>query len=158
MAEVVGIVAGAVQFLDVGARVLVGLSRFCSDLQHVPRKIKRVRQQLEQTLRLVESIKSDVEAPNTGPGTTLSGMIPQSQATEGKALLVDATARVKELLALLDKLSLTGDGFIKKAWRSVVAVKKEEEILSKCKDIEAISCSLQTWMQHQSLLLIRDDM
>lgn len=158
MAEIVGIVAGAVQFLDVGSRVLINLSRFCSDLQHVPRKIKRVRQQLEQTLRLVESIKSDVEAPNTGPGTSLSGIISQPQADIAKSLLKGAAVQVMELQVLLDKIAPTGNGFIEKTWRAVVAMQKEEDILRKCSDIEKPAGLLQAWMQHQSLLLIRDDM
>ncbi|KAL1635247.1 hypothetical protein SLS58_010323 [Diplodia intermedia] len=158
MAEVVGIVAGAVQFLDVGSRVLISLSRFCSDLQHVPRKIKRVRRQLEQTLQLVESIKSDVDAPNTGSGTTLSGIISQPDVDYAKGLLDDAAAHVAELQVLLNKLTVTGDGFVRKAWRAVVAVKKEEEILSKCSDIETTTGLLQTWMHNQSLKLIIDDM
>lgn len=158
MAEVVGIVAGAVQFLDVGSRVLISFSRFCSDLQHVPRKVKRVRRQLEQTLQLVESIKSDVEAPNTGPGTTLAGIISQPQVDIAKSLLEDAAVQVTELQVLLDKIALTGNGFVEKTWRAVVAMKKEEDILRKCSDIETTAGLLQAWMQHQSLMLIRDDM
>ncbi|OJD38063.1 uncharacterized protein BKCO1_500093 [Diplodia corticola] len=157
MAEVVGIVAGAVQFLDVGSRVLISLSRFCSDLQNVPHKIKTVRQRLERTLQLVDSIKSDVEAPNTGPGTTLSGIISQPQVDFAKGLLEDAAAQVTELQVLLTRLAFTGDSLAKKAWRAVVAIKKEEEILSKWNDIETTTGLLQIWMQHQSLKLIRDD-
>ncbi|KAL0260134.1 hypothetical protein SLS55_005880 [Diplodia seriata] len=126
--------------------------------EHVPRKIKRVRRQLEQTLQLVESINSDVDAPNTGPGTTLSGIISQPDVDYAKGLLDDAAAHVAELQVLLNKLTLTGDGLVKKAWRAVVAVKKEEEILSKCSDIETTTRLLQTWMHHQSLKLIRDEM
>lgn len=158
MAEIVGIIAGAVQFVDVGSRVLISLSRFCSDLQHVPRKIKRVRRQLEQTLQLVESIKSDIEAPNSGPGTTLSGTISQPQVDFAKGLLKDAVVQVMELQILLNKIAPTANGFVKKTWRAVVAMKKKEEILGKCGDIETTAGLLQAWMQHQSLRLIRDDM
>lgn len=162
MAEVIALTAAAVQFLDVGGRVLIAFSSLCSGLKRVPAKVKAEIQQLEHVLVVLRTIETDVTAPSNGLATALTGVLIQSQISEAKALLNDAVSQAKELEVILKSLvPPTQESALRKAWRMIISQKKEEEILERCRGLEAVKSTIQLWQErcnYARLVLIEDHM
>ncbi|KAJ9667412.1 hypothetical protein H2201_002613 [Coniosporium apollinis] len=148
MAEVIALTAAAVQFLDVGGRVLVAFSSLCSSLKRVPAKVKAEIQQLEHVLIVLRTIETDIAVPNNGLATTLAGVLTQTQINEAKALLNDAVSQAKELEVILRSLvPPTQESTLRKAWRMIISQQKEEEILERCNGLEKVKSTIQLWQE-----------
>lgn len=157
MAEALAVAAAAVQFLDVGARLLLVLSRVCTDLRHVPREIEDTVQELKEFLQLVRLLDSDIRAPNTGPASTLNGALAAAHIDHATSLLSQCIIQAQQLEETLSPLVLkANDHAIRKAWRAVVALKTEKEILRKWDRLQRLKASLCVWYNHTSLLLLKD--
>ena len=140
MAEV-AIGASAIQFIDVGVRLLLGLSRLYSKLDHVPEKIEKSRATLQHLLLIAEVVKSNHVSSYAG-----------SQAAEFNLACSECIKLVKELASLLDDLTAaTNDGPFRRAWKAIVAVKKEKEILDICERLEQYKTTLSLWLFHTIL-------
>ena len=135
------IVASAIQFIDVGGRLLLGLSRLYSKLDHVPEKIEKSQATLRHLLVVAEVVKSNHVNSYTG-----------SQAAEFNLACSGCIKLVKELASLLDTLSAaTNDGPFRRTWKAIVAVKKEKEILDICERLEQYQTTLSLWLCHTIL-------
>ena len=159
MAEVLALTTAAAQFIDVGSRVLIKLSRLCSDLQNAPKAVETARSNLSVLVRLVERIKQDLEAARSGPASTLQGAVPPER-------LAPATTSLDECLSKADKLSRTLDNLVpkcsdnvaKRVWRAIVTVKKEKEILGSLMCLEQLKSNLGLWYQLETLSLVNDQL
>lgn len=162
MAEIIALTAAAVQFLDVGGRVLIAFSSLCSGLKRVPAKVKAEIQQLEHVLVVLRTLETDITAPSNGLATTLAGVLTQSQINEAKALLKDAVTQAIELEVLLKSLlPPVQESAIRKAWRIIISQKKEEEILEQCRGLEEVKSTIQLWQErcnYARLVLMEDHM
>jgi hypothetical protein len=138
MADVVGLVASAVQLIDVGGRIIFKLSRFCVELQKVPQKLKKAKGQLEQLVNLLQMVKSDLQAPDRGPASTLAGLQSPDQMKVASSLISDALHQAKELSEILHGLEPTNGTFLKRKWRNVVSFQKEEDIVERCDRLESL--------------------
>lgn len=152
MVDPVGLGAAVVQFVDVGWRVSIGISRLCSDLKGAPQKVKSASRKLKHLLNLMRLIESEISTSQT---STLDVNIPQAQLDIRKELVEDCVRRAKELEDVLKKLtSEPGDNLLKKTWRAVISAKNESTILEKCSDLEDLKSSLSLWYESRSLNLV----
>lgn len=159
MAEIVAVTAAAVQFLDVGGRVLIKLSRLCSDLQHAPKAVETARSNLRVLVRLVGKIKQDLEAARAGPATTLQGAVSPERLATATTSLEECLAEANELFQTLDGLVCErSDNVAKRAWRAIVSVKKEKEILDGLTRLEQLKSNLALWYQHETLALVNNQL
>lgn len=146
-AEIVGLAAAATQFADIGWRVFLGLSKICSDLRHAPQSVRDATLQVQQTVEVIELLRSETST-TAFPST-------RSQASIA-ALIKDALSQAIGLEALLDGLtSQAGEQRAKRAWRSVVTVKKEDEIGQRCQKLDAIKNTITVWIGQENLSLLR---
>ncbi len=149
MAEI-ALAAAVVQFVDVGWRALIGVSRLCSNLEQSPRKVKRARQQLKHLMDLVQIIQAD-----TGPASSITKTIPQAELVVVISIIQDCTRQATELEMILQKL-VPGpqDPFWKKTWRAVISVKNESDILEICTHLEVSKSSLSLWYESRTLMFV----
>ncbi len=156
---VVGMAAAAVQFLDVGGRAFIAFSSLCSNLKRVPKRIRAEFQQIEQVLDLVRMIEADIKAPNVGSGITLAGLLSQTHSDAATRLLDNAISRAVDLeITLKSLLPAPQESARRKAWRSVISVQREEEILERCRSLEEVKSTIQLWQNHANLVLTEDVM
>ena len=140
MAEV-AIVASAIQFIDVGGRLLLGLSQICSKVHHVPEKIEKSRATLQHLLVVAEVVKSNHVSSYAG-----------SQAVEFNLACSECIKLIKEFASLLNGLTAaTNDGPFRRTWKAIVAIKKEKEILDICERLEQYKTTLSLWLFHTIL-------
>ncbi|KAF5004304.1 hypothetical protein FDECE_9189 [Fusarium decemcellulare] len=149
MAEVLGIVAGATQLLDLSARVLVASSRLYSKLKNVPGEIETLKKNTQQFIDLLWMISSDFDI-SLGPQGN-----PLHVAHRVTSLLHDAMGESEELALLLERLSVNSSSSVKRVWSAVVSAKQERDIAERCQRIESLKSSLQLWYQHQSSVRMR---
>ena len=140
MAEV-AIATSAIQFIDVGGRLLLGLSRLCSKIRHIPEKIKESQATLQQLLVIAELVKSNHASSYTG-----------SQAADFNFACSECIKLVKDLAVLLGGLiaAVNDDPFCR-TWKAIVAVKREREILDMCERLEQHKTTLSLWLFHTIL-------
>lgn len=131
MAEAVGTVAGAIHF----THTALSLSQLYCDIQDVPQRIGRIRQNLDLSLKLVDLIGPDISALNTPLRTKFS----------------EATAEITDFEKYLDSLLPSDAGSIKKSWNSFVVLTKEKGILSRSQHIERRIDLLYACVQHQMM-------
>ncbi|KAJ3535244.1 hypothetical protein NM208_g7216 [Fusarium decemcellulare] len=149
MAEVLGIVAGATQLLDLSARVLVASSRLYSKLKNVPGEIETLKKNTQQFIDLLWMISSDFDI-SLGPQGN-----PLHVAHRVTSILHDAMDESEELALLLERLSVHSSSSVKRVWSVVVSAKQERDIAERCQRIESLKSSLQLWYQHQSSVRMR---
>ncbi|KAF4471437.1 hypothetical protein FALBO_1642 [Fusarium albosuccineum] len=149
MAEVLGIVAGATQLLDLSARVLVASSRLYSKLKNVPGELETLKKNTQQFIDLLWMISSDFDI-SLGPQAN-----PLHVAHRVTSILHDAMDESEKLALLLERLSVNSSSSIKRAWSAVVSAKQERDIAERCQRIESLKTSLQLWYQHQSSVRMR---
>lgn len=159
MAETVAVVAAAVQFLDVGGRVLVKLSRLCSDLRRVPKTMKTAQHDLTTFLALTRMIQADLGASRTGPASTLNGVITAGSLDMAAATLGKCICEANELYNILSGIvSERSDSVTKKAWLAVVGVKKKQKIVDGFVRLQSLRSELNVWYSHETLALINRDL
>ncbi len=127
MAEV-GIAASVIQYIDVGGRSLIGLSRLCSTLRHVPQTIENSQTNTQPSPSHCKNCQiqsSDLTCGNTGRGIWFY------------VLYSDCIKLAEDLESLLNSLTVAVyDGPLRRAWKTVVAAKKEKEIFHICERLE----------------------
>lgn len=150
-AEILGIVASAARFVDVGLRALPALTKLYSDLQNAPRKLKAAVCGLQQLIRLVQIIQTDIERPYHGPGSTPGISIAPDMLLRPLHSSTNVD-EAKQLESLLYQLTSTPSGHIlKRGWRIVIALKDESDILEICKRLERLKSALNLWLGNESL-------
>ena len=157
-AEAIGLAAAAIQFADVGWRAFLALSRLFSDLRQVPVKMKNAKRELELLLKFVEILKSDLGVATSGSTFILNGCITSTQYTSALSLFDECKDQAQELERILTQLAPNEHRGIKRAWRMVVSVKMEHEIVSRCVRLESLKTSFNIWYGHVNLLLLKTQM
>jgi hypothetical protein len=139
MAEILGITASVVQFIDTGAKLSIKLSSFCSDVHDAPETVCSLLLDLNHQLDIARGIQDRTSQ------MTLS----VSTAQNVPSLLQTHINLAQELLALLLSLELGPcDSMIRRSWKAIRAVKKKERILDICERLERQKTGLALWFSH----------
>ncbi|GME25412.1 uncharacterized protein LTHEOB_2091 [Neofusicoccum parvum] len=102
-------------------------------------------------LRLVQSIRHDLDRISNGTGVIPVGLIAQSDLDEVNSVIKQALGQIQGLEDILDGVGSPADaGKLKRSWRSLRA---QNEILEKFQGILGLKDSLQVWLNRQTLLL-----
>ncbi|KAM5353590.1 hypothetical protein ACJ41O_000240 [Fusarium nematophilum] len=144
MAEVLGIVAGVAQLLDLSLRVVLASSQLYTKLKNVPGEIETLKKSTQQFIDLLRIISFDFSIP-AEPGS-----VSLQVAHHVTSLLHDTVKESGGLARLLEDLSIAETNTIKRTWATVVSAKKEKELTDRCHRIESFKSSLQLWHQHHS--------
>lgn len=156
MAEVVGIAAAAVQFLDVAARLAVTLSRVCGELKYLPRKVRAIAEELTEFTRLIRFLDSDIQAPGTATASTLNGALSPTSIALATDLLGRCIVEAQHLEDILRPLvPKATDTAIKRSWRTVIGLRKENEILDTWMRLQGHKVNLSLWYHRETLVLLR---
>ncbi|RSL54126.1 hypothetical protein CEP53_007527 [Fusarium sp. AF-6] len=149
MAEVLGIVAGAAQLLDLSTRVLVASSSLYGKLKNIPEEIETLKKNTELFIDLLWMISSDFDGP-------INSQVHSLHVTHRiTSILHDARKESEELALLLESLSSNNSSSMRRKWSAVVSATKEKEIAERCRRIESFKSTLQLWYQHQSNARLR---
>lgn len=139
MAEVLGITAAVVQFLDIGLRLTLKIRSFSSEVHDVPRKLNSVREHVMQHIEVASSIQTSVIS------STLS-LDPGSEALL-KTILDDQRREMELLLKLLEIVTdKADDGLLRRGWNGIQAIDKKKDIESACDRIEAKGNLISLWL------------
>lgn len=120
MAEVFGIVAGAIGVLDVSARGLQHLHRICTKWKHAPEEISALHNELQDLRVVIHQVKEAgkaIEAASPGDGVL---------ATTLAVYLRNANEYVKQLNDSVDWLAAQSD--IKKKYKWLRREGKVEDL------------------------------
>jgi hypothetical protein len=153
--EVLGAAAAAAQFVDVGWKVVISLSRLISDLKQATKKVKVAAQKLEQLVHHVQLMQEDIQTLAFRDATTQSKRFSDGHLDAITALLGECADEAATLDNLLNKL-IPGqhERAIQRSWKAIVSVKKETEILERCAKLDRLKLSLNLWFSHSSLILL----
>ena len=64
-AEVLGVVAAAIQFADVGWELFLGMSHLLSDLNNTPHRMRLAASRIQQLVEIAARIKEEFLDPTT---------------------------------------------------------------------------------------------
>jgi hypothetical protein len=147
--EILGIVAASWQLLGQGPKVLLALSGLCSRLRDAPHEVLKTVEEIENLIQLTESIKTSFE--NTS-FTLQGGNSSASSHAFGVRLLEECAKESADLENLIKPLLPTkSDSLIRRSWGAVIKTKKTEQILQRCRHIEAKKSSLILWLNFVKL-------
>ncbi|UPL03730.1 hypothetical protein LCI18_014664 [Fusarium solani-melongenae] len=149
MAEVLGIVAGAAQLLDLSTRVLVASSSLYGKLKNIPDEIETLKKNTELFIDLLWMISSDFDGP-------INSQVHSLHSTHRiTTILHNLRKESEELAQFLEGLSSNNSSSMKRKWSAVVSATKEKDIAERCRRIESSKSTLQLWYQHQSNARLR---
>ncbi|KAJ4251141.1 hypothetical protein NW757_006686 [Fusarium falciforme] len=113
MAELLGIVAGAAQLVDLSTRVLVASSSLYGKLKNIPDEIETLKKNTELFIDLLWMISSDFDGPITSQVHTLH------VTHRITSILHDARKESEELALLLEGLSSNNSSSMRRKWSAV---------------------------------------
>lgn len=140
MAEILGITAAVVQFLDVGLRLCLKIHSFSSEVRDVPQKLNVVRDHLIQHVEMASSIQTSI--------TNSSFNLDDSSEALLKVILDGQRLEMMELLLkLLDSITnKADDNLFRRGWNGIRAIDKKKDIESACDRIEAKGGLISLWL------------
>ncbi|RSM15959.1 hypothetical protein CEP52_000428 [Fusarium oligoseptatum] len=132
MAEVLGIVAGAAQLLDLSTRVLVASSSLYGKLKNIPNEIETLKKNTELFIDLLWMISSDFDGP-------INSHVHSLHVTHRiTSILHDAKQESEELALLLEALSSKNSSSARRKWSAVVSATKEKDIAERIQMVVGI--------------------
>ena len=153
MAEALGIAAAIVQLVDIGGRVLILSSRLCSEFKNVPGKMITIRREVRHSIDLLRLVDLDLAG-----GHDSAALSPPENLRVLADILKETIQQAKELAKLLEEISAPQGTQIKKAWNSIVSVKRQKEIMDRCQRLESLKSDLQLWYQHRIVAMTQQQM
>ncbi|KAI9801183.1 MAG: hypothetical protein M1825_003457 [Sarcosagium campestre] len=144
----------ATQVADVGLRAALGLWRLASDLKNVPDKIDKAKRELDLLLALVNMIRADLDLATASSAPREKSLLTSAQEASAQALFNELKDQITALEVTLIKIDPNSKKGLKRAWRKVVSVEAEREVMSRCSRLEGLKGSLNVWYNHVSLLMI----
>ena len=137
MAEIVGVVAGIVQFVDVAVRLSSCLSRVCSDIRNVPGRLDQLRTDLDRQLEIAQEVQSH----------HLLTLVPMAASSAFDQSLLEYIVLAEELHKTLEELLASNTkGRLKRSWDRLRSVRKKEDILHQCERLEQKKGTLSLWL------------
>ena len=139
MAEL-GVIASAVQLVDVGGRLLISLSRLVSNVRDAPNKILVLQQEVEQIEALVRLIRTNPD------------VVAQSSSPLDVSILSNAVEAIEQLQRILDELNIApNDRVPRRVWKGLLSVKKEKALEALCRELERHKSTLIVWFEKNNL-------
>lgn len=139
MAEILGITAAVVQFLDISLRLCIKIRSFSGKFRDVPHKLNVVRHHLTQHMEVVSSIQTSI-------GDSSFSLDASSEA-QLKLILDDQRREMELLLKLLESITnKVDDGVFRRGWNGIQAIDKKKDIEAACKQIEAKGGLILLWL------------
>jgi hypothetical protein len=149
MAEILGIVAGATQLLDLSARLVLASSHLYTNLKNVPEEIEALKKNTQDFHDLLWMISGDLDGPlNSHPNSL-------HVTHRIVSIFNDAMQESEQLAILLERLSIKSSSSVKRLWSSVAGLKEKTEIADRGRRIESLKSSIQMWYHHQSIMRLR---
>lgn len=150
MAEAIGILSGAVTFIDAGIKVATLLS----SLKNAPRRIAAYREELRGMVQLVNTIKNDLDRLSNGTGWLPQSLMSQSDLDELQRYMQEAAEVTKQVEAFLDVATASPQaGRMEKSWKAVRARKLQGEITERLERMGSLKASIQLWFNRQTYLI-----
>ncbi|KAI0410263.1 hypothetical protein F5X98DRAFT_359939 [Xylaria grammica] len=148
MAEILGISAAVVQFIDIAFRLSSGLGNLYKDLRDVPAELQDLKLDIDQQIAIAEYIRSSHAVFwNTSP--TGSAMPCPVDGTLASYMLL-----MEQLLELLQSIANKDDaGTVRRSWNAVRAVHKRKSVLEVCDSLEKKKSSVILWLSNANLQL-----
>jgi hypothetical protein len=141
--EIVGLVAAAAQFADLGAKVLLGLSSLISSLRDVPSRIESAATALKIFVDLSHALRAHLE---TLPPPAIS----EATQTQIKDLFDACGSETCAITNILEEITTkTSDNKLAKTWKRLVGVKREKDILERFERLERHKSSLVLLLEDQ---------
>ncbi|KAL1640996.1 hypothetical protein SLS58_006438 [Diplodia intermedia] len=150
MAEVIGILSGAITFIDAGSKV----AKLLSSLKNAPKRISAHQEELQDMVRLVTNMKDDLNRLSNGTGSLPSWLISQSDLSEIERFIRESESTAKQLEAWLDVSAASSQqGRVEKSWKAIRARKLQSTILEKLEKMKDLKGSMQFWLNRQTYLI-----
>ncbi|KKY21374.1 hypothetical protein UCDDS831_g04215 [Diplodia seriata] len=150
MAEVIGILSGAITFIDAGSKV----AKLLSSLKNAPKQIAAYQEELQDMVRLVTSMKDDLNRLSNGTGSLPSWLISQPDLSEIERFIRESESTAKQLEAWLnDATASSQHGRMEKSWKAIRARKLQSKILDKLERMKDLKGSMQFWLNRQTYLI-----
>ena len=144
--EIVGIIAAASQFADIGWRVFLGLSRICSDVQQASQKLRNVTLRVGQTIEVVELVRRQ-HAVTTLPLRQIDAILLE--------LLQSGFEEANRLQTIVDELSTSlGDTKFKRVLKMVMSSKKEDDIIEGCQILANLKIDIMSCLGQETIALM----
>lgn len=139
MAEV-ALAATVVQFIDVGGRTLLLLSRLVSEIKDAPDKIRSLKSDIETLLAVAQAVQSD---------PSIVGL--------DSSPLADALGQARLLEALLTDLAIgPKDELGQRVWKALRSAKNEQKLDGLCKRLEHAKTTLLLWFEKNAASVLQE--
>ncbi|KAF9641155.1 hypothetical protein BFW01_g514 [Lasiodiplodia theobromae] len=150
MAEVIGILSGAITFIDAGIKV----ANLLSSLKNAPKRIAAYQEELQGTVQLVNTIKNDLDRLSNGTGLIPQSLVSQPDLDELQRYIQEAAEIAKQVEAFLDVATASPQaGRMEKSWKAVRARKLQGEITERLERMGGLKASIQFWLNRQTYLI-----
>lgn len=150
MAEVIGILSGAITFIDAGIKV----ANLLSSLKNAPKRIAAYQEELQGTVQLVNTIKNDLDRLSNGTGSIPPSLMPQADLDELQRYIQEAAQIAKQVEAFLDVATASSQaGRMEKSWKAIRARKLQGEITERLERMAGLKASIQFWLNRQTYLI-----
>lgn len=155
MMEAVAAAGFAIQAADVGGRALLGMLRLLKDLKETPKRMTELLEDTDHAVRRICSLKNALQQPTRFSAHVCRGQLHEVGASVDRACeaIIDLQ---RELDPLFRKSHMSGDGFVKSAWRSLVSVQMEKRIISRLARMERLDREVTGMIQVIGLNLEAD--
>lgn len=145
-----GTIASAAQVVDLGCRSLLGMYRFVRSLKDAPKDLLNTF----EDLRAFTSLLSDFQLALQTKDPRLLNL--SSQQLDRVSLILHSAGQVCGQLdqVLAECLPLANTSKAGKAWRALVSLKKEADIMKRCERLERLKHDLNRELQNHELHLL----
>ncbi|KAK4442948.1 hypothetical protein QBC34DRAFT_417980 [Podospora aff. communis PSN243] len=141
-------IAAAVGLADVGLRTLVGIYGIAMDLKDVPDKLRAVHGDLQR----LQGFVSDVQTHASG---ILAKATPPQLERSEKVLKAIALGAGELTRVLESTVPSPGSSRVERAWRAIVSVSKQKDILADCERLGRLKQDLQLELQAIGITMAR---
>jgi hypothetical protein len=138
MAEVVSLIAASVQFIDVGFRACIMISRLCSDVKNAPRKLQTTCENLKHLIDLVRTIQSDLSVFQNAQQSIVNQAISQSDLDAIVRLIQACAQQARSLEDTLKTIGFKADDSMLKRCLYQLGSLSDKKILPF--DLQPVDC------------------
>lgn len=153
-AVLVGVVAAAAQFIEIGCKVVLHASSLFSKFQDVPPRLQRAVEQVQLLVHLAEltSKKNMIQPLSVDSRQTLSLRISRFPLSWLESVWTKCAAQAHDLDELIRPMLQESENTrIQRVWRKFLTLGREEKINQILKEIESYKAMLTIWFGQECL-------
>jgi hypothetical protein len=124
---ILGATAAGVQLGEAGCKLLIGSIALLRNLRKAPRRMKRLLHETETSIARLDCVRNTV----LQPGSAVASQLTAHQLARLDIVLSEGEQAMEGLERELERLvprTVATAGLVKKTWKSVVSLTKEDEI------------------------------